>query len=307
MPILTSSATVAGGRSVRLPGLPDFNADDPAFRINMFDGWFDGPGPVPVLVANGGAPGAVAVGDWEPAEHYYTLAGRVFCEPQDRAYYRRLLLAALPPNMDTSIACLGNSVDVDLQAFVRLFDRPTMVANEAGLGFSLPLVAPDPYKYALAPLAGDMGVFTGQSWFRDYTLSGAKWVRSYALTGSRWTRTYKQSVASGPYPSSVTLDSAGDATSRRVTVTITGPLTAGDWWLRNESTGEEMWVEVGVQAGQQLVIDMRSRTARLDGSPVDHLVYGDWLSLAPGANLFRLASGTASAAFASVTALPAYL
>jgi hypothetical protein len=210
----------------------------------------------------------------------------------------------VPADQDVAVAVFDPNAD-DLQMWVRLYDEPTITFAGLLIRFTIPVVCPEGMKYALDPLTGVLGVFTGESWFREY--AGTPAARTYLLSGGRWVRTYEQATASGPYPPSVTLTSGGDARSRRVTVEVNGPLAIGDWWLLNESTGEQLWVDVALLEGQQLVLDMAARTARLDGAPVDHLVYGDWLSLAPGANLFRLVSGSASDAFATVTALPAYL
>jgi hypothetical protein len=295
-------------RQVRIPGLPDFNAGDSSLIVRDVDGYMDGSAPTPVLVANGGGPGAVAVGDWESAEDYLTVEGLIFAAPESLTEFHRALLAAFSGDRESSLVIVGNGVDVDKQVFARLYDRRTINQLDDRLAFSLPLVAPDPLKYALEPVGGDMGVFTGQTWFRTYTeTSPARWTRTYTLSGGRWVRTYQQAVPSGPYPLSLALFSDGDAASSRVEVTVNGPVTAGDWWLINETTGERLWAELSVAAGQQLVFDMATRTARLNGAPVDHLVFGDWLTLAAGQNLFRLVSGTQSDAFASVSALPAYL
>lgn len=308
MPIITTdtSLAVAGGRSIRIPGLPDFNAGDVAYKITEFAGWFDGFAPSPVMVANGGGAGAVASGDWEPSEHYYTLTGRI--DTGDRAALatlRGLLLAGLPAGQEAALECRGNGLDTDLKVFVRRYDKAQFTPSSR-LDFSIPLVAPDPYKYALTPLTGSTGVHTGEQWNRTYALSGSTWVRTYALVDGKWVRTYTQATPSGPYPASLTLTSPGSVSSRRVTVTVAGPLTAGDWHLLNETTGKRMWVEVGVLAGQTLVLDSHKRTARLAGDDVTHRMFGDWLALDPGQNRYRLVSGTRSAAYASVEALPAY-
>lgn len=312
MPILTEAGAelgVANGRSIRLPGLPDFNADNPDFRINSFEGWFDGQGPTPVLVGRGGAPGAVAVGDWNPAESYYTLGGRIFCDPADRATWRRLLLSAFPPGVETSLLCLGNDQDVDLQVFVRLVDKPQIVMNEAPIAFALPLVAPDPFKYATAALTDSMGVFAGVDWFRTYA-NATTWHRQYANVDGRWTRTYERSGSDGQYPLSVGFDSPGDATSQRVSVDVVGPLPSGWWVERLDSDGvgvERVWAQTALADGQTLTLDTQTRSARLNGADVSHLAFGDFLTLPAGASTFRLVAPSDLGGHASVTALPAYL
>jgi hypothetical protein len=290
---------------VRIGDLPLFNADDVRYRLTLFDGWFTVAAPDAVLVGVGGGLGAVAVGGWEPVEAYYTLSGVMAADSRDEAEsLREMLLRGLPAHETAPVEVIGEGK----QVYLRRYDRPEISIVENLLSFTVPCVAPDPLKYALDPVGGDMGVFTGQTWFRTYAeTSAGRWTRAYTLVDGRWVRTYQQAVPSGPYPLSLSLFSDGDAASSRVTVTVNGPVTAGDWWLINETTGERLWAELSVAAGQQLVFDMKARTARLNGAPVDHLVFGDWLTLAAGQNLLRLVSGTQSDAFASVSALPAYL
>lgn len=279
--------------------LPTFNATDRRFRITGFDGWFTVAAPDTVLVASGG-PGAVAVGEWAPLEAYYTLAGVISATSRPELLaLRGYLLAALPAHADAPIEVLSEQK----QIFVRRYDRPDVAVAENTLSFTFPLVASDPFKYSIDALDGTVGVFTGQRWFRTYTDNSGDWVRSYDTAGDR---TYEQAFPTGPYPQSLTLTSDGDASSQRVTVEVTGPLTAGDWWLWNETTGSRLWVEAGVTADQTLTLDNVARTATLNGADVGHLVFGDWLTLEPGANVFRLVAGTDSAAFAHITALEAW-
>lgn len=310
IPVQSAATDIAGGRSIRLPGLPDFNAGDPAFKINAFEGWFDGQTPVPVLVANGGGPGAVGVGDWEPAEQYYTLSGRISAAPESFAFLRRSLLAALPANREVSLVCLGNDRDGDLQVFVRLYDKPTMPPGESVLRFTFPLVAPDPFKYALEPLAGPMGVFAGVNWFRTYDVATDPPSRTYSLDTGQWVRTYSQQGDTGPYPTSLGLNSPGDATSRRITVDVVGPQADGWWVQRQDANGaiaERLWVDLALTAGQTVTFDCAQRTARLNGVDVSHLTFGDFLTLPPGGSTFRLVSADDQGGYANLSALPAYL
>lgn len=308
--LITSAASALDVEAlvVRVPGLPDFNdsAGGP-LRARNLAGWYNTAAPDAVLVANGGGAGAVAAGEWLYAEAYYVLEGSIVSASRaEMESLRALLLRGLPPTGDVSLKVLGGVVDK--QIFVRTYDVPN-VEQIAGrkAQFTIPLVAPDPYKYALEPLAGTFGTFTGQRWFREYAESAGKWVRTYAQVGGKWVRTYEQTATDGPFPSSLTLDSPGDAVSRRLTIDVIGPLTAGDWFVENLATGERMWAEVSVTAGQTLTFDCRARTARLSGASVDHLAFGDYLTLAPGSNTYRLSVGSASDAHATVTALPAYL
>lgn len=307
MPLLSSLPVGLGtGRRYGIGDLPAFNDGDD-FVVTDADGWEDPAGPDAVLVANGGGAGAVASGAWQPRERLLTVSGVVTVPADQQPPIRRSLLAAFPADRDTELVGYGNGDEPDLRMFVRRYDRPTFHRLPTCMEFTFPLVAPDPYKYTLTPLVGQMGVFAGQTWYRVYTDTGTKWVRSYALSGSRWMRVYQQLVVSSAYPESLSLDSGGDVASQRVEFVVTGPLTSGEWWLYHETTGRRMWGAFGLTSQQSVVIDCRTKTATLNGSDVSHLIYGDWLTLEPGRNTYQLVGGTASGAYASVTALEAHL
>ena len=312
MPILTDLERLlrtAEGRAVQLEGLPLFNdPDDEAglFRVTTFDGWFDTAAVDSQLAPNGGAAGAVAVGDWLPAEATYQLGGIIDTGRDSLADMRRLLLAAVPADREATIAVLGQGYDVDLCIFVRRYDRPTIKLGSL-LEFTVPLVAPDPYKYATAPLRGVVGVFTGEKWFRRYTVETQPG-RTYQRDGGAgpWFRTYTQDLAVDGYPPSVQLLHRGDATSRRVVVEVAGPLQRGDWHLVNEATGARCWAALDMTGDQLLTLDTTRYAATLNGTDVGHLIYGDWPTLVPGVNTYRLVAGSPSGAYATITAREAY-
>ena len=306
MPLLLgeeSTSAVADGRIVRIAGLPDFNAGDSSYKVFQFDGFFSAPPPDAVWVANGGGAGAVASGGWAAKEQVCLCVGRIKGEKALLAAARRQLLAAFPTTAEASVAFPGSGWDVDLQMFVRRYDVAD-INIARWLDFSIPLIATDPYKYALDSLSGTMGVFSGQNWYRTYTESGGAWTRTYAQSGSAWRRVYTQFVDSTALPDSLTLTSSGDADSSRVTVTVVGPLSAGDWWL--ESPAGVLYPSFGITDSQSLGVDAQTRTATLNGADVTYGLIGDWPILSPGSNVFRLVAGSQSGAYATVNALEAY-
>jgi hypothetical protein len=295
MAIITDAAPVAAGSLLVDIDTLEFNRDRTA-KVHTLDGWWDTVTLDVDMVSNGGV-GAVPTGPWLPKERYLTVAGHTL--GVDPFAMRRLLLAAFSPDADTPVTVTYPDGATE-RLWVRPFDRFELVPKGNQLRFTLPLVAMDPWKYTAQPLTGEVGVFTGQTWYREY--DPVTFTRSYALTGGRWNRSYQQAEATGPYPPSLTLTSGGDRASSRMTANVTGPLAAGDWWLLEESSGRRLWADVAIAEGQSLVFDMAARTARLNGAAVDHLVFGDWLTLAPGQNVFRLVSGTQSDAHASLEA-----
>jgi hypothetical protein len=127
-------------------------------------------------------------------------------------------------------------------------------------------------------------------------------------TPDDWDLLFTQAAPSSAFPEFVLLTSNGDTTSRRVTIEVTGPLTQGDWWVTNEATGDQLWADLSLQSTQTVVFDCFNQTATLNGADISDLVFGDFLTLEPGAgNVFRLVSGVQSAGFATIVALPAYL
>lgn len=293
--------------AITLPGLPTFNADDPAFSVELFEAWGDGPAPQAILVSNGGGPGAVAVDPWLPGESYYVLNGSIEAEPALHGELRRMLMAAVTPDAETAIQVTEPS-GTGLQVFVRVYDRRSIEPLGRVLTFSLPLVAPDPYKYGLTPLVAECGAFAPTDWYRVYHDDGAgDWYRTYDGEGADHYRNYEEDAgAVSALPTAAVLTSAGDADSRRLTVTVTGPLSAGDWWLE-DAHGTRLWAEVGLRDGQSVVFDSRTRTATLAGANIDHLVQGNYLLLEQGVNTYRLQVGTPTGGYATFEGWEAYL
>lgn len=285
------NASRDGRRVYRLEGLPDFNALDTRFTIQALTGLRGSAGPDAQLVANGGGPGALAVGGWVAKERYHELSGTIVCD--DRPMMEamdRALLQSLPAHREASIKILDPVGGIDKQVFVRRYDEPEVTFTGNVIRFKVPLVAPDPFKYALEPLGDDggaFGVFMGSQWWREYE-SGE---RVYVATE----RAYVREWDAAGLPSSARLVSTGDAASQRVRVSLQGPLARGAWRLAETVSGREMWADLALTASQALAFDSYSKTVRLDGADVTHLMYGDWLELSPGVNDFRIVAASPGA------------
>jgi hypothetical protein len=304
-----TSEDVTDGRAIRLAGLPDFNATDASFRITSFEGIFTAPAPDAQFAAAGAGAGAVPSGGWLPKERPLVLAGYIYSSSLALLPgLARSLLAALPTTVESTVQILANGRDtLDLQVFVRRYDAAPMPISSR-LDFTIPLLAADPYLYGLTPLAGGMGVFAGSIWYQPYSKPSGTWVRQYVKAGSVWTLQYAKQVASGPYGESLTLSPPlGGATSRRLTFTVYGPLTAGDWQIIQVGTDRKMWVQLSLAGGQSLTIDCNSETVTMAGQDVTSYLYGDMLTLEPGGSTYQLTSATQNlTAYATVSALPAY-
>jgi hypothetical protein len=306
MPILVSPAagamvlgdaavvTLPGGLVFNEPGNEDWAVDIPEWHHGI-------PVEVTVVPRGGGRGGRVT--RHRETDRYYTVTGGITVPlsdtPADMEGLRSLLVAAFSIAEERP---LDVRTDITRRAWVRLYDTPDVDWRDNHLTFTLPLVATDPLKYAAMPLSGVMGAFAGGSLYLAYTADGlGGYYTTYPEPGP--SQTYRDEEPSGAYPDVLTLDSVGDVTSRRLVVQVTGPLEAGDWWLVNEALDEALSVEQSLAAGQTLTLDSYLETADIDGSPVDSLVTGDWLSLAPGSNTYRLMVGTRNTeAYAEVTA-----
>jgi hypothetical protein len=307
MPLLDPTAGTHSFPVVQIPGLPDFNEEgQETLVIEDFENWWDTAPPRAVLVPNGGGAGAIPSGDWLHTEAYLVLSGWVIAPPEDQEFWRQSLLVALPTTSTVQLNYLGRGWDVDKCIFVRRYDAPTFTKERHRIRFSIPLVAPDPNKYGFLPVSGGMSVDMGFDWYNSYTnVSG--WGEEYASSGG-WYKTYLQEAPSGPYGPSLSLTSDGSVTSYRVTTTVVGPLTAGDWKLEQElaSGNRQMWAQVSLAAGQTLIIDSLTETATISGST--YPLFGDVFTLEPGTNTYRLISATPNNdAYALVSALPAYM
>lgn len=290
---------------VRIGGV-DFNAANSLYTLDDFEGWWDTPTPRAVILPNGGGYGSVAGGQWESAEAYKTLTGTVILPYTQQDAVRRALLLALPTTQDVPIAYYGEGWEDDKQAFVRRYDKATFNRDLAYMEFSIPLVMLDPHKYGLQAVEGSCGAYSGERFARFYEEDPPNvWVRKYDLGND--SRIYiRQGTLSG-MPAAVSLVSEGDVVSRRVTASVTGPLERGGWWLINETTGEKIYARTGLLDGQAINFDTARRRAWIGGTDVTDKVYGDWPTLTPGSNVFHLISSTPSVAYATISALEAYL
>ncbi len=299
---------IADGRAIRLSGLPDFNAEDACFRITGFDGIFSTPIPDAQYAAAGGGAGAVASGSWLPKERPCVLSGFIDAPLAELPSYARALAAALPATAEATVGIIANGRDdLDLQLFVRRYDRADLPISSR-LDFQIPLLALDPYLYALEPLTAGMAAYSGTYWYELYSKPSSTWVKTYVKPASAWIDEHSNVAQPGPYPDSAALTASPlSVSSRRLTFDVYGPLTAGEWNITQEDTSREMRVQLTIPAGQSLSIDIYAEAVTMNGQDVSSYLYGDMLTLEPGGSTYRLNVPTANiAAYALITALPAY-
>jgi Phage tail protein len=268
---------------------------------DVLDGWDGTPAPDTMIVQRGEAHGARASGVWRWQERYVTMAGAINAPTRiDAEIAKQHILNSFSPTEDHTLI---RHEALTRQMFVRQYDVITFehILPE-GFRYTVPLIALDPLKYALTVESAIMGVFTGEDWYRDYPTGN---YRTYDAVG--FYRTYAQFTGATTYPQSASINNAGDAESRRVTIVMTGPLTGGDWTIINLTTGEMIYATIDIAAGQLLVFDMYNNQALLDGQDISPYVYGDWLHVVPGINTFQLTSSVDNVdAYATVSALSAW-
>lgn len=269
-------------------------------QIDIMEGWDDTPGVDAIIVPNGGGHGAVSGGLWTKKEKYITLGGMIHRPSRAEAQQAREQLIAAIDNGAVEIERV--TPDGTLYVVARLYDKMGFDwPVEEGFRFVAPMVMLDPHKYVRDATVVTIVAFTGEDWYRIYDQS-PDWSRTYTQSPD-WSRTYQTDGSTQPTIASV---ENGDAVSRRLQFEVTGPLTAGDWRIVNETTGESMWLDLTVAAGQSIIIDVFNNKATLNGGDVTSYVYGSWLSMAPGSNNFRLLVGTSpSTATMTITAYKA--
>lgn len=132
------------------------------------------------------------------------------------------------------------------------------------------LTAVDPFRYGLTVISGSAGV-AGQS------SGGRTYPRTYPLEYA--------TVTEGS-ANSVTLVNEGTAGSFPF-ATLHGPIEPG-WRLSNDTTDKAVQFDIGLGSGDELEIDFRQGTARLNGFPITALITGDFWEVEPGPNIIRL-------------------
>ncbi len=113
-------------------------------------------------------------------------------------------------------------------------------------------------------------------------------------------------LASGAALTTVGIFNEGNTPSPSLSAEITGPLTAGNWRLRNDTTDSEISFEVGISTGDTLTLDFRTKTVWLNGFAYNGRKEGEWWELAPGSNSIRLYANFDAATTVTITAESAW-
>lgn len=250
-----------GNLYAELNGKPLGVVDDRGVRIHLaaIKGWYEPAGSTGQVAQR-----AAADGGW---------ASQNFRKPRSIEILLRLrgsswahvgasldeVLAALP----LSLADLKVSDGLRfLQASVRQDGDPLLARRGVGAEVSIPLVAPDPLRYAVSEQSASTGL--------PQTIGGMSLPLSLPLS-------IGATVASGR----LAVANAGNAATPP-RFEIAGPVPAGAR-VTLVSSGASLYIPHEVPAGRTLILDAASQTALLDGT-APRLVTGVWFHL-PGSSV----------------------
>jgi hypothetical protein len=255
----------------------DFNPMPYRVKCDLLDGWRNTANLDAVIVPRGISDGAT-FGQRFPAKERYLLMGGYFVgetrEDADNAEDE--IVRRLPLNVDMQMT---RHEPTPKTTTVRVYDSIEFSREpfETAFRFVVPLVAGDPNKYGLEPLSGETGVSIPAQFGRSYP-------RTYPL---------QYSSTSGGVDSFADVYVGGTTTTKKIVSTVSGPLVRGAWRIINRVNGEErsLSFNVGLFAGQSLVIDHKNHEALLNGFPVQIGMEGEWWGMEPGLNRVSLVTG----------------
>lgn len=160
-----------------------------------------------------------------------------------------------------------------------------------GFRWETTLVCKDPRKYSVDQQVGTAGTAGASETGTDFPIT-------FPFTFDP--------ISTGADITTVGIYNAGNTPSPSFTAVLTGPLNAGNWRLRNDTTGGELAFEVGISAGDELTLDFRTHTVWLNGFAYNGRQEGDWWELVPGNNSIRLYADFDAATTVTITAESAW-
>jgi len=233
------------------------------------EGWFSTPGLDTAITPQGNADRAIAGTRFPRKERYVTIKG--VCHVNDPAHNwdarERLVTAWDSPNEYFDLIV---EEPVPKKLRVRTVGQVEMDWNQEAtmsFGFSIPLVAPSPYKQGLDTQNAVTGPTITSNPTRTYP-------RTYPLV--------YDSAGEGGYTS---IFNRGNAPALPIFL-VTGYLKSG-WKIINITTGVELAYDIPINTNQTLTIDTERQTVRVGNFDVQARRVGDWPLIIPGLNQFR--------------------
>lgn len=253
------------------------------------EGWFSTPGLDTAIAPQGNADFALAASRFPMKERYITIHGVCHTETPDELWRarERLIRHWFRPNEAFDLIV---EEPVPKRITVRTSGQIDMPWGEQMLSFafSIPMVAPDPAKRGLELLSGATppappGALTHAI---PHTIP-------YGYQNSGGGSGTLSLVNAGNIPASPRLS-------------VSGPVSTG-WSVINETTGVTFALDLTLNQGQTVVIDMARQTATVNNVPVQVRLTGDWFHLAVGRNTLRfLAPESGDQSLLTVSAYSAY-
>lgn len=146
-------------------------------------------------------------------------------------------------------------------------------AVQNGFRWQTTLVCADPFKYSVDQQVGSAGT-------AGLSETGLDFPVEFPVEFT--------TISSGATITVVSINNEGTAPSRSFTAELTGPLISNGWRLRNDTTGAELWFDLGLLLGETITMDFSKQIVYVNGFPFTGRKSGDWFSLVPGQNDLRL-------------------
>ena len=242
-------------------------------RMDVLDGWRETASLNPITTPRGVGDGDYIASRFPAKSRMLQIEGYVTAG--SRATLDSLLdlvaIQAFPDNIDITLTRYEPVPKYVVGRVVGPIDPIQYFGNEGALRFATTILCADPFKYDALN-----------------TISGAAGIAGVSTGGRTYPRTYPlfYNITAAGSGNSVTVYNAGTAKSYP-TITVTGPLPSG-WRVENSTWNEQESFDVDLAATDILVINNQTKSALLNGAPVNGLLSGSWWSLRPKSNVIRL-------------------
>lgn len=242
------------------------------WNIDALEGW-DSTTEVEVFVTSrGGSVDGDIMGEFTPARtRHLVVAGYILgtSEAIGEELAGLLIKDAFPRN--TELTLTRHETTPKFLRVRRSGAVEIQRTMENGFRFQVPLMAPDPFKYSVNEVTSGLIGVSG------FATGGRTYPRTYPLT-------YTAMGEGGNNSADIVNSGTADTNPR---VTVYGPLPKG-WRLVNETTGEDLKIDVDLASGDELYIDFSEQLVYLNDQLLAANVFGDFWKVVPGTNRIKL-------------------
>src|SRR6266498_1786591 len=201
-------------------------------------------------------------------EGYITATSRTTLD----VLFDLVISQAFPDNVDITLTRYEPIPKFIVGRLVDTVDPYQYMGDESSLRFSATLICADPFKYdAINTISGSAGVAGVSSGGRTYP-------RVYPLI---------YDIIGAGSGNKIMIFNSGTANTYP-TITINGPLLSG-WRVENSTWRYQESFDISLAgAADVLVINNQTKSATINGAPVNGLLHGSWWPIRPGSNTIRL-------------------